>query len=603
MNRLGARAHAVAAIVFTAIVLAGGLAPRAAAQTPDKSDVVLVFDFSASILNDKTNRNRFGAALESIASRVDEISSDLVAGDTTVTLIQFAARAVDANRCTDLKLLGSPSTVGLFADCLRAIATAYRKGGTTALTKSIGIDTNYVAAMQQAAKHLPADSERPALILFTDGRHDVAGVPASQVIPTRDQLFGSRSPFALLPVGMGLDPKLRGPLSAGLEALRVVRNMPACASGATFDWPQVVFETAADAGNAVGVALQDATCTFTVAATPTPKPTPTPAGVQGIKLTPGDGRIDLVWSAPSTGAAAITDYQVRCGTGDGTWITSTDVVAASRTASVQGLTNGTPYQCQIAAVAGSTVGNWASAGGTVTPIGRPAAPPAPTVAALDRAITVSVPAASAGVDQFQYECSADNGTTWLPKVDTSATDPVTRIDGLANGTEYRCRAYAQNAIGLSDPSPISDAARPCGSTLECNPLMVPVLSGLGLVLSIGLLLAAVTLLRGRTTGYVIAVADVVHTANIGHGKALGIGFTRDPASKKVTGIVADRSKAADVHIHRLRNGRFQVSDRTGTHEVADGDPVVVADSIGVRHSLVLRAFATNAASRVARRRG
>ncbi|HET9613266.1 MAG TPA: vWA domain-containing protein, partial [Candidatus Limnocylindrales bacterium] len=181
MNRLGARAHAVAAIVFTAIVLAGGLAPRAAAQTPDKSDVVLVFDFSASILNDKTNRNRFGAALESIASRVDEISSDLVAGDTTVTLIQFAARAVDANRCTDLKLLGSPSTVGLFADCLRAIATAYRKGGTTALTKSIGIDTNYVAAMQQAAKHLPADSERPALILFTDGRHDVAGVPASQV--------------------------------------------------------------------------------------------------------------------------------------------------------------------------------------------------------------------------------------------------------------------------------------------------------------------------------------------------------------------------------------------------------------------------------------
>jgi hypothetical protein len=36
--------------------------------------------------------------------------------------------------------------------------------------------------------------------------------------------------------------------------------------------------------------------------------------------------------------------------------------------------------------------------------------------------------------------------------------------------------------------------------------------------------------------------------------------------------------------------------------VDDGEAVVVADSVGVRHSLVLHAFATNAASRVANRR-
>ena len=38
-------------------------------------------------------------------------------------------------------------------------------------------------AMEQAAKHLPVGSPRPAMILFTDGKHDVPGVPVSQVQP------------------------------------------------------------------------------------------------------------------------------------------------------------------------------------------------------------------------------------------------------------------------------------------------------------------------------------------------------------------------------------------------------------------------------------
>ena len=68
---------------------------------------------------------------------------------------------------------------------------------------------------------------------------------------------------------MGLAAKDRPALEAGLNRMRITRDMPACASGATFDWPQVVFESPDAAGNAVGVALQDATCTFTVAPQPT----------------------------------------------------------------------------------------------------------------------------------------------------------------------------------------------------------------------------------------------------------------------------------------------------------------------------------------------
>lgn len=123
-----------------------------------------------------------------------------------------------------------------------------------------------------------------------------------------------------------------------------------------------------------------------------------------------------------------------------------------------------------------------------------------------------------------------------------------------------------------------------------------------MLLFIGVIVALIALVRGRTTGYVIAVVDVVHTENIGHGAVLGISFVREPGSRETTGIVSDRGKGADIRIQRRRGGGFLVRDKSGRHEVGDGDPIVVIDTHGVRHSLVLRAFETNAASRVATRR-
>ena len=610
MRRRGSVGPVVATLVATILMIAGGLAPNVHAQGPDRSDVVLVLDFSGSILEDRTTRNRFGAALDRIAARVDETAADLVAGDTTVSIVQFATRAADYPACTDLKLLNSADAVAQFSGCLRSVASAYRKGVRVSLTKKIGLDTNYVAAMEQAAKHLPADAIRPAVILFTDGKHDVKGVPVSQVQPARDRLFGARSAFALLPVGMGLDPKERGALATGLESLKVIRGMPACVSGATFDWPQVVFETADEAGNAVAVALQDATCTFTVAPTPTPTPAPTPFAIKGIRLTAGDGTIDVAWApAPSNAANAspapplVTDYTVRCRTGEGDWVESTEGVSLDTKTTVVGLTNGAEYRCEVAAVGPAGAGPWTSASASVTPVGRPAAPAKPTVEALNQGVRIDViPMDAPAVTEYHFECSPDQGATWPAATDVSGTSDAALVGKLVNGTEYRCRAFAENAIGRSDASPLSDSVRPCGSSFECNTLLVPILAGLGLLTLAGLLVGAAALYAGRPHGYVVAVVDVVHTANIGHGSTLGISFVRDPVSKQITGIVAEKGSHADVRIRRRRGGRFDVKDRSGTHVVNDGEAVVVADSIGVRHGLVLRAFATNAASRVASRR-
>jgi hypothetical protein len=609
LSRLRSVALAVAMLIVGALMLAGRLAPASLAQTPpDRSEVVLVLDFSASILADVANRNRFAAALDRIADRVDATSSDLAVGDATVTIVQFAASAADYPGCVDLKLIESPQTIARFADCLRSAATAYRRGLDPALTRNIGTATNYVAAMERAAGHLSVDAVRPALILFTDGKHDVQGVPVSQVQPARDRLFASRSPFALLPVGMGLDPTERPALERGLVNLRIIREMPACVSGAQFDWPQVVFESPEDAGNAVAVALQNVTCTFTVAPTPTPSatatplptptPMPTPGPVDGVTLTPGDGRINVSWIAPATTSTPIVDYRIRCRSGEGVWMESGEGTSLETSAVVEGLTNGAAYECAVAAVDATSEGSWTAAPMTATPVGRPAPPGKPTVEALDRAVRIHVPAeAGLLVSGYRYECSGDQGLTWPVRIDVASSGITTaEIGNLANAVEYVCRGFAVNAAGLSDPSEVSDAVRPCGSLVECNPSMPPILGVLGLLLVGGLLAVLVAFSRGRTSGYVVAVVDVVHTTNLGHGSRLGIGFVRSWPRGPVTGIVANKTGSADVRIRHRGGDRFEVTDRVNHYVAISGQPVITTDSLGVRHEVVLRRFRTASAS-------
>jgi fibronectin type III domain protein len=603
-RRLATTVRAATSIVLATIMVAGGFVPAARAAA-DPSDVVLEFDFSASILRDAQTRNQFADALDGIASSVRQQSASLVEGDATVSMVQFASKAIDYAGCVDLKLLDSPDAVSVFANCLQKIAAAYRKGLDPALTAKIGVDTNYVAALQQAGKHLPADAVRPALILFTDGKHDVKGVPVSAVQPARDALVNPFKSFALLPVGMGIDPKERQQLVAGLEKLKIVKDMPACVSGTRFDWPTVGFNTPAQAGTAVATALQDATCTYTAAVIPTPAPTPppNPGAVAAIGATPGDGSIKLTWRAITNPPVPVTDYLARCRAGDsGDWINSTEGTSTEPTTTITGLTNGSAYQCQVAAVGKTGPGPWVPAASAVTPIGKPATPAKPTLTALNQALQIGLGDADpAGVTTYHVECSPDNGNSWPTVADVPAASdaPSAQIGGLTNGTTYVCRAYAKNSIGQSDASPLSDAVKPCGGLLDCNGLLVPVIGILGVVLAIGLLAVGYALYREGKRGYVVAVVDVIHTANLGHGTRLGIGFIRTPGSKAITGIAVDKTKNADIKIRLLPGGRFSVRDGAKRHVTSSGEPLIVIVQ-GVRHELVLHAFATNAASRATR---
>jgi hypothetical protein len=113
---------------------------------------------------------------------------------------------------------------------------------------------------------------------------------------------------------------------------------------------------------------------------------------------------------------------------------------------------------------------------------------------------------------------------------------------------------------------------------------------LGIVLLLAVLAAIAALYRDRTRGYVVAVVDVVHTANLGYGSKLGLRFVRDQPNGVVTGIASDRSRRADLRV-RLRGGdQFEVIDRTASHVTTSGQPVVVVDPLGGRHQVILRRF-------------
>lgn len=141
-------------------------------------------------------------------------------------------------------------------------------------------------------------------------------------------------------------------------------------TGGTFTLP-------AHAAGAVNVTVTtvggtSGTQTFTYSA-------PTVPGIPtGLLSTAGDGSVALSWTVPaSNGGSAITDYivQWRTTSGPGSWNTFADGTSTATTATVTGLTNGTSYDFQVAAVNAIGTGTY-TAPDTETPTSVSA--PAPT---------------------------------------------------------------------------------------------------------------------------------------------------------------------------------------------------------------------------------
>lgn len=164
-----------------------------------------------------------------------------------------------------------------------------------------------------------------------------------------------------------------------------------------------------------------------------------------------NGQSVLTWSAPvNDGGGTISDYLVRYSTDNSTWSTFADGTSSSTGATVTGLTNGTLYYFQVAAVnAYGTSGYSTSFSGTPSTVpGIPTSGGATSNANAQSVLSWTAPAVNGGASITDYvvQYSTDNAN-WTTFADGVTATTGATVTSLSNGTLYYFRVAAVNARG------------------------------------------------------------------------------------------------------------------------------------------------------------
>lgn len=169
----------------------------------------------------------------------------------------------------------------------------------------------------------------------------------------------------------------------------------------------------------------------------------------GLSATAGEGAVSLQWVAPDPGAHPISDYVIQYSSDGGADWTSDDTGSTATSATVTGLTDGTPYIFEVQAVNSDGSGPFSTPTGTVEPSGPPAAPSIASITPEDGALQVDFtpPASTAPITTYLYQL--DGAGPWRSVATT--TSPLT-ISGLTDGTTYSVEIEAVNTTGSSPAS-------------------------------------------------------------------------------------------------------------------------------------------------------
>jgi hypothetical protein len=226
------------------------------------------------------------------------------------------------------------------------------------------------------------------------------------------------------------------------------------------------------------------TYTFTVAAENANGPGPASAESNAIDLgvpdeptavnaVPGNGTADLRWTAPPASDITITGYEVTpfIGAVAQTPQTFADTTPAQ---TITGLTNGTAYSFEVAAIDSFATGPPSTATSAIT-VGAPVAPDAPTMTYDGSSVSIgwAPPAADNGspVTGFIVNVIGPGGSTHAFGAGTTAWVAT----GLGNGNTYFFVVAAENANGNGPYSLPSKSVTP-GSPIA-PPAPVPTSSG------------------------------------------------------------------------------------------------------------------------------
>ncbi len=178
--------------------------------------------------------------------------------------------------------------------------------------------------------------------------------------------------------------------------------------------------------------------------------------------TAGNASATLTWTAPSSdGGSPITGYVVTPFIGATAQATQTFNSTAT-SEDVTGLTNGTTYTFEVAAINSAGTGPNSAASNAVTPVSTPGAPTIGAATGGDGSATVNwtAPGSDGGSAITGYvitptpACGACTGLT------TGADSSSSSITGLTNGTSYTFTVAATNAVGTGTASAASNAVTP-----------------------------------------------------------------------------------------------------------------------------------------------
>jgi titin len=184
-----------------------------------------------------------------------------------------------------------------------------------------------------------------------------------------------------------------------------------------------------------------------------------PALVSGVA---GDASVSVSFVAPAdSGTSSITNYAWSVDNGLN-W-TLRSPASVSSPLQISGLTNGISYPVRIRAVNATGLGA-ASDSLDMIPKTVPGTPTslAGTPGYGSVSVSFTAPASTGGSVITNYAFSTDDGSTWTMRSPASVASPIS-ITGLTNGTSYRLRLRAVNAVGQGA---VSDAvtATPVGAS-------------------------------------------------------------------------------------------------------------------------------------------
>jgi titin len=303
----------------------------------------------------------------------------------------------------------------------------------------------------------------------------------------------------------------------------------------------------------------------------TVKPFTSPSAPTAFAVQPSDGQISMTWGAPSNdGGADVTDYRVEQSLDGGiTWTAASASTGGARTATLTGLTNGTPILVRIFAVNVAGIGTPTQSIST-SAYTTPGAPTALAATGANASVLLSwtAPLNTNGspVSGYRVERSSDAGATWVTAIantGNSGTNVV--VNSLTNGTAYAFRVSAINAAGAGDASgsagatPMTTASAP----------------------------TAVSATNGDTTA---TLAWALPTSN-GGAAITGYSIERSGDGGVTWSAVATNISALTFSDTGLTNGttylyRVKAVNAAGTGSSSAGVPVVPAARAGAATGLV-----------------